>query len=178
VADYTAAWSNDDVPEGRERPLAEWMVLGLLSEQPSHGFALARLLAPGGEVGRVWAASRPLTYRAIDQLASEGLIAPVRTEPGDGPQRVVHEVTPSGQDALAAWLASPVPRFRDVRATLLAKLLLLERSGRSPRRLLATQRRTFAPLLAEVRAVPVTDSVSRWRRAQADAIAAFLAAGQ
>jgi hypothetical protein len=49
------------MPTDRERPLAEWMVLGLLAEQPSHGFALARLLAPGGEVGRVWAASRPLT---------------------------------------------------------------------------------------------------------------------
>ena len=127
----------------RERPLAEWMVLGLLAEQPSHGFALARLLAPGGEVGRVWAASRPLTYRAIDQLAADGLIEPVRTEPGHGPQRTVHELTTSGREALADWLRTPVPRFRDVRATLLAKLLLLERSGRSTKRLLAAQRRTL-----------------------------------
>jgi hypothetical protein len=61
-----------------------------------------------------------------------------------------------------------------VRAVLLAKLLLLERAGRSRRRLLAAQRRAFAPLLADVRAVPVTDSVTRWRRAQADAIDRFL----
>ena len=158
----------------RERPLAEWMVLGLLAEEPSHGFALARLLAPGGEVGRVWAASRPLTYRAIDQLAADGLIVPVRREPGQGPQRTVHELTATGTDALAVWLRTPVPRFRDVRAILLAKLLLLERAGRSPRRLLTAQRRAFAPLLADVRAAPVIDSVSRWRRTQAEAIAAFL----
>jgi PadR family transcriptional regulator AphA len=161
----------------RDRPLAEWMVLALLAEEPSHGFALARLLAPGGEVGRVWAASRPLTYRAIDQLAAEGLIVSVRTEPGHGPQRTVHELTPSGRDALATWLDTPVPRFRDVRATLLAKLLVLERSGRSTRRLLAAQRRAFAPRLAEVRATPIVDSVTRWRRTQADAIAAFLENG-
>ena len=158
----------------RERPLAEWMVLGLLAEQPSHGFAVARLLAPDGEVGRVWAASRPLTYRAIDQLAADGLIVPIRREAGHGPQRTVHEVTATGTDALATWLRTPVPRFRDVRAILLAKLLLLERAGQSPRRLLTAQRRAFAPLLAGVRAAPVTDSVSRWRRTQAEAIAAFL----
>jgi PadR family transcriptional regulator AphA len=150
------------------------VVLGLLAEQPTHGFALARLLAPGGEVGRVWSASRPLTYRAIDQLAADGLIEPVRTEPGRGPQRTVHELTDAGADELAAWLRTPVPRFRDVRATLLAKLLLLERAGRSTRRLRVAQRKTFAPLLAEVRAQPPSDSVARWRRAQAEAIAAFL----
>ena len=174
MADYWVAWSNEDVSDRRERPLAEWMVLGLLAEQPAHGFALARLLAPGGEVGRVWAASRPLTYRAIEQLAAEGLIVPARREPGKGPQRTVHEVTEAGTAALAVWLRTPVPRFRDVRAILLAKLLLLERAGRSPRRLLTAQRRAFIPLLAEVRAVPVTDSVTRWRRAQADAIDRFL----
>ena len=158
----------------RERPLTEWVVLGLLAEAPTHGFALARLLAPGGEVGRVWSASRPLTYRAIDQLAADGLIEPVRTEPGRGPQRTVHELTDAGRAELAAWLRTPVPRFRDVRAVLLAKLLLLERAGRSTRRLRAAQRKAFAPLLAEVRARPPIDAVARWRRAQAEAIAAFL----
>ena len=158
----------------RERPLTEWVVLGLLAEAPTHGFALARLLAPGGEVGRVWSASRPLTYRAIDQLAADGLIEPVRTESGRGPQRTVHELTDAGRAELAAWLRTPVPRFRDVRAVLLAKLLLLERAGRSTRRLRAAQRKAFAPLLAEVRARPPIDAVARWRRAQAEAIAAFL----
>jgi DNA-binding PadR family transcriptional regulator len=162
------------VPSDRDRPLAEWVVLGLLAEEPSHGFALARLLAPGAEVGRVWSASRPLTYRAIDQLAADGLIEPIRTEPGHGPQRTVHEVTAAGRAELQAWLQRPVPRFRDVRAVLLAKLLLLERSGRSTRRLLAAQRKVFAPLLAEARAQPPSDAVARWRRAQAEAIADFL----
>ena len=158
----------------RERPLTEWVVLGLLAEEPAHGFALARLLAPGGEVGRVWSASRPLTYRAIDQLAADRLIEPVRTEPGQGPQRTVHELTASGRAELTEWLRTPVARFRDVRAVLLAKLLLLERAGRSSRQLLRAQRKAFAPLLADVRAQPPTDAVARWRRTQAEAIASFL----
>ncbi len=158
----------------RERTLTEWVVLGLLAERPAHGFALARLLAPRGDVGRVWSASRPLTYRAIDKLVDDELIAPVRVEAGSGPQRTVHELTPAGRRALQGWLRAPVAHFRDVRAVLLVKLHLLERSGRPTRGLLTAQRRTFAPLLAEVRATPTDDAVSRWRRTQAEAIAEFL----
>lgn len=160
----------------RERTLTEWVVLGVLAEAPAHGFAVARLLRPGGEIGRVWAASRPLTYRAIDQLEGDGLVTAVRTEPGAGPQRTVHCPTPAGRRALRRWLAAPVGHFRDVRAELLAKLLLLERSGRSSTTLLAAQRAAFEPRFAEVAGAPATDVVSRWRRAQADAIARFLAA--
>lgn len=158
----------------RERTLTEWVVLGLLAEAPAHGFALTRLLDRGGDVGRVWAATRPLTYRAIDQLEADGLVSPVRTEAGAGPQRTVHRPTPRGRRALTTWLQQPVPRFRDVRAELLVKLLLLERSDQPTEPLLAAQRATFAPLLAEVRAAAVTDSVTRWRRAQAEAVASFL----
>ncbi len=161
-------------PHLRERTLTEWVVLGLLAEGPAHGFALARVLAPGGEIGRVWAASRPLTYRALDQLAQDDLIAATGTESGRGPRRTLHEVTPAGRAALRGWLGAPVPRFRDVRAELLVKLVLLERSGRASTALLAAQRRAFAPLLANVRSTPATDPVSRWRRAQAEAIAEFL----
>jgi PadR family transcriptional regulator AphA len=158
----------------RARSLTEWVVLGLLSEAPAHGFAVARLLERGGEVGRVWSATRPLTYRAIDQLVHDGLVVAARTEAGAGPQRTVHRPTPRGRRALDRWLATPVAHLREVRAELLVKLLLLERAGRPTDGLLRAQSDQFAPLLAEVRAVPVTDSVSRWRRAQADAVARFL----
>lgn len=157
-----------------ERNLTEWVVLGLLGEGPNHGFALARLLGRGGEVGRVWAASRPLTYRAIDELASDGLIEPVRTEVDGGPPRTVHRLTPAGRRALRRWLATPVAHFRDVRAELLAKLLLLERSGRSTRDLIDAQQAAFADALEAARALPGTDAVTRWRQAQADAIDRFL----
>ena len=31
----------------------EWLVLAILSQQPMHGFAVAQLTAPDGELGRV-----------------------------------------------------------------------------------------------------------------------------
>lgn len=158
----------------RERTLTEWVVLGVLAESPAHGFAVARLLARGSDIGRVWSAGRPLTYRAIDQLVQDELLAPVRTEAGAGPQRTVHRPTPAGRRALRRWLEQPVPHFRDVRAELLVKLLLLERAGRPTEPLLRAQRAAFAARFAEADAAPDTDVVGRWRRAQADAIARFL----
>ncbi len=158
----------------RERSLTEWVVLGLIAEGPTHGFALARLLARGGEVGRVWAATRPLTYRAIDQLAADGLIEPVRTEPGAGPPRTVHRATTAGRRALRRWLSQPVAHPREVRAELLVKLLLLERAGKPTAALLQAQREAFGELLGAARRPPAGDSVSRWRMEQAAAIDRFL----
>src|SRR5581483_1271106 len=59
-----------------ERTLApgEWAVLALLSERPSHGWAVSSQLDPSGELGSVWSLGRPLVYRSIDILAERGLI--------------------------------------------------------------------------------------------------------
>jgi DNA-binding PadR family transcriptional regulator len=162
------------VADRRDRSLTEWVVLGLVAEEPTHGFALARLMARGGEVGRVWAATRPLTYRAIDRLAAEGLVAPVRTEAGSGPPRTVHRATPAGRRALRRWLAQPVAHPREVRAELLVKLLLLERADQPTAPLLAAQRDAFGDSLDAARRAPAHDSVGRWRAEQAAAIDRFL----
>jgi hypothetical protein len=48
--------------------LAEWLVLSLICENPMHGFALAALLGPAGEMGRVWRVPKPVVYRALQRL--------------------------------------------------------------------------------------------------------------
>ena len=40
-------------------------VLAILSERPAHGFAIARLTAPGGDLGRIWQIPRPVIYRSM-----------------------------------------------------------------------------------------------------------------
>ena len=48
--------------------LTEWLVLCLVSEQPTHGFAVARLLGPDGSMGQVWRVPKPVVYRALQLL--------------------------------------------------------------------------------------------------------------
>jgi DNA-binding PadR family transcriptional regulator len=125
----------------------EWAVLALVAEEPTHGFAIARAMAPGGEVGKVWSVRRPLVYRAVEALTAMQLIRAAGTEPGSaGPQRTVLEATPEGEQALAQWLREPVAHVRDARSLLLLKLLFLTRRNHDPEPLLTAQRATFAEL--------------------------------
>jgi DNA-binding PadR family transcriptional regulator len=126
----------------------EWAVLGLLSQEPAHGFAIARSLSPTGTFGRIWLMSRPRVYRAIDDLAARGLIAEVGTAPSDrGPTRTLYEATRAGQALLDAWLRAPVDHVREMRSDLLLKLALLHERRMSSHALLAAQREALAPVL-------------------------------
>ena len=155
--------------------LAGKVCLALVAEGPTHGWAVAALLAPGTELGRVWSLSRPLTYRALDGLLAEGLIERVGTEPGAGRNRTVVAVTPAGERLLDHWLSSPVDLPRDVRTELLVKFALRTRRGLSTATLAAAQRERFAPMLdAAVGPVDDADIVERWRVEHLRAIDRFL----
>ena len=125
--------------------LAELTVLALLAERPAHGFAIARLTAPGSELGRIWQIPRPVVYRAMGRLAEAGLIAPGAVEAGRGPQRTLYAVTPAGRQTVARWLAEPVHHVREVRSHLLLKLALLDRAGQDPAGLLAGSGPSWSP---------------------------------
>src|SRR5581483_2184051 len=130
--------------EGPGLSLTEWVVLALLAEGPSHGFAVARTLSRATALGQVWTVPRPLVYRAIGRLEQHGLIAEAGEEPGDpGPRRMVYEVTGKGRKAAAQWRAEPVRHLREVRTALLAKVILRQRAGERLTPLIAEQRSVF-----------------------------------
>ncbi len=158
------------MPRAREALSAgEWAVLALLSEEPAHGFALARAMAPAGEVGQVWAMRRPLVYRALETLEQLGLIRPAGTVASQsGPQRTILEVTPAGAQAITEWLNEPVSHVRDARSLLMLKLLFLTRRGADPAPLLTAQREQFSAHAERLSdAVDQTDGFERalllWR---------------
>jgi len=167
-----------------DRPLdlspGEWAVLGAVAEGPTHGFAVAQLLAPEGALGRVWTLGRPLVYQALQKLTHLGLVVNRSTERSDrGPVRTIVAVTPSGRKEVRRWLAEPVDHVRDVRSLLLLKLALLDRSGGDPRPLLDAQRRQLLPRLAALerqrQEASGFDSVlAEWRLASSQATLAFL----
>ena len=128
---------------------AEWASLALLAEQPAHGFAVARALAPGGEVGRVWSCSRPLVYRALERLGDLGLVEERGSERSDaGPRRTVLGATKAGRRELDRWLAEPAAHVRELRSSLMLKLLFLTRRGADASALLERQRSVLAGLVA------------------------------
>src|SRR5215510_5695546 len=108
-----------------ELSLAEWVVLALVEEGPTHGFAIASLTGDDGPVGSVWHVPRPVVYRSLSRLHDAGLVEVASVEPGKGPQRMVYEITRPGRSAVTAWLDTPVQHVRDIRSHLLVRLALL-----------------------------------------------------
>jgi len=159
--------------------LPEWTVLTVVSERPTHGFAIAQLTAPHGELGRIWHIPRPVIYRAIGRLLDLGLLMRGAVESGRGPQRTLYSATARGQETVRHWLDTPVEHVREVRSHLLLKLALLDRAGGDPTGLLQRQKATLEPIAQAINAENPTSqgfdaTLLAWRRATAAAAMSFL----
>jgi DNA-binding PadR family transcriptional regulator len=158
----------------------DWAVLGVVAEGPTHGFAVAQLMAPGGELGRIWSQPRPLVYQAMKKLTGQELIAQRAVESSDrGPNRTIVAITPRGRRAVGRWLSEPVDHVREVRSMLLLKLALLDRRGADPSDLLAAQRQVLVPLLASLEEQHRASSgfeqvVATWRLESSQAVLRFV----
>jgi molybdopterin-binding protein len=158
-----------------ELSFAEWVCLTLVNQKVSHGWALGTMLAPDGELGRIWTLSRPLTYRAIDGLVDKRLITRRGQAAGRGRDRVILGPTAAGRRLARRWLDTPVEHLRDVRTELLVKLVLRQRVGLDSIELLAAQQAAFAPTIDVLTSSDSDDDVvDVWRRESARAVRRFL----
>ena len=161
---------------------AAWAVLGVVAEGPTHGFAVAAVLAPDGPLGQVWTLPRPMVYRELDKLIDLGLVTPRAEERSErGPTRTIVAVTPAGQLAVATWRLEPVEHVRDVRSALMLKLALLQRAAADPRPLLQAQQARLQPQLAGLerlrdQADGFERMLAQWRVASSQAALQFLEA--
>lgn len=154
--------------------LGRRVCLALADDGVEHGWAMVRLLAPDGELGRIWSLSRPLTYRAISALVDDGLLERTGVTPGRGPDRRPVRSTAAGARETVAWLSTPVDHVRDFRTELLLKLELRRRRGWEIGELVAAQLDHIDPTLSAMLAETAPDMVGRWRREQALAARRFL----
>jgi DNA-binding PadR family transcriptional regulator len=164
----------------QELLVGEWAVLALLCERPAHGYAIAAAMAPDGELGAIWSLGQALTYRTLRVLRSLDLIEVAAVKPGEqAPQRVEFQATAKGKRMVTRWLARPEPHVRDLRSSLLLKVHLLHRRGRSPIELLVAQRELLAGQAKALAVAEQSDSaagalVRRWRCTMTDAALRFL----
>lgn len=149
----------------------EYAVLGLLVEQPRHGYALSRQFAPGTDLRQVVRLEMSQLYAILKKLETLGLIATQdgsasdetgAPTPGADASSLAHEVahdaaggsartrrvyqpTAAGRAAFEAWLAEPVDRPRDLRLMFLLKLFFaLRRTPADVAALLERQEGSFA----------------------------------
>jgi len=106
--------------------LADFAVLGLLCEQPRHGYDLARRLAPDQDLGLVCPLNAGTVYFVLGRLQARGLIAAHRDDSGY-PPRSVFQPTPPGRRAFEEWLREPVRRIRELKHDFLVKAYFASR---------------------------------------------------
>jgi PadR family transcriptional regulator AphA len=156
------------------------VVLCLVSEKPTHSFAIASLLAKDGSLGQVWHVPKAVAYRSAARLVQLGLITAAEKHPSNlGPARSQLEATSKGAQAARDWLRQPVIHPRDIRSELLVKLALLGRVNSDPGDSLHKQRAQLVPvadaLAAEVYAATGFDqTLALWRHESVSATLRFL----
>lgn len=127
--------------------LADWTVLGLLTEQPRHGFALVKELGPDTLLGQVYSIPNPMIYRALRVLQERGMAAPMTEQASKlGPRRTPVAASREGLAQFRQWRLTPIDHFRDARILLRLKLHLTVRLGLDPLPLLQAQQQRFARL--------------------------------
>ncbi len=148
----------------RDPLLGEWACLGILYDQPAHGWAIVKQLRPDGDIGRIWHLSRPLTYRALVQLTTRGWIHAVGEEPGEaGPSRTILAATRTGRARFRSWMRTPVPRLRDLRSELLLKVVFADHLHLDIDQMLDRQRDIIARQARALTDTPDDDVVGLWR---------------
>ncbi len=108
---------------------AEYAVLGLLRERPTHGYELKRQFATAGGLGRVCPVEPAMVYAILRSLSGLELIDGTWDD-SSTPRRSVYTVTEEGDQIFARWLRRPVARIREVRLDFMVKMYFALREDR------------------------------------------------
>ncbi len=144
----------------------EYILLGMLKDQPDHGYALYERVQGTPELSLIWHVKRSKLYYLLDKLAGEELLSLSIHTQENSPDRKIYQLTPKGKTALRAWLKEPVLVSRYIRIAFLSKLYFALESGREAAlELIAKQlevcRGWLESLQAERDQVPADDFISR-----------------
>lgn len=103
----------------------EYILLGLIKEQPAHGYALYDRLRNTSELSLIWQVKRSKLYYLLDKLETEGLLSVSVSSQGPYPDRKVYQLTSRGKKTLESWMNSPVMSSRYIRLAFLSKIYFL-----------------------------------------------------
>jgi DNA-binding PadR family transcriptional regulator len=83
----------------------EYVLLGLLYNQPMHGYELHQIIQR--EFSQVWYISQSQAYNILNRLVSQGMLDAERL-PGEGtPERHLLHLTEKGKTHFETWLKTP-----------------------------------------------------------------------
>lgn len=124
--------------------------LGLLERGPQHGYGLKTAYDEWFETGRALRFGQ--VYATLGRLERDGLAEVTAVEHGEGPERKVYAITPTGVEELHTWLTTPEPADQLVLGPLYAKVVVALATGRPAGDILDAQRTVHLGRMRELRA--------------------------
>jgi len=103
----------------------EYILLGLIRDEPGHGYALFERIKNSKDLSLIWQVKRSKLYYLLEKSEKEGYLSSVTSSQGPYPDRKVYRITELGRNALEEWLHTPVRSSRFVRLAFLSKLYFL-----------------------------------------------------
>lgn len=83
----------------------EYVFLGLLTMQPTHGYELHQRL--GADLGQIWHISLSQTYNILNRLESKGFIHGETEGQDKLPSRRIFQLSEAGHQRFEEWLHTP-----------------------------------------------------------------------
>ena len=126
-------------------------LLGLLEQQPHHGYDLKRLF------DSYFAPDRPLAYAQVystlARMEQRGQVRLEAIERAEGPDRRPFAITDGGRAELERWLHEPLLPAPHLQAALYAKVVLAILSGRPVEPLVDAERHAHLERMRELTAI-------------------------
>lgn len=129
----------------------EYVLLGMLAQQPRHGYELHKELSNLEGLGLVWRIKQAQLYALLDKLESQGYLSSRTITTESHPPRKEFHLTQAGHKAFEAWMLSPVEHGREIRQGFLAKFYFARLYGEeTARRVIEAQRDVLNKLYAHM----------------------------
>ena len=127
----------------RANPLTlEYVILGLIRLQPTHGYDLFHILQQEEGIGAIWQIKPGRLYALLEKLETLGWLQPEVKLDGF-PPRKQFRLSQAGEEAFMEWLYTPVPSAHRMRQEFLARLFFAPFEGQAALdRIIENQKRT------------------------------------
>ncbi len=126
----------------RHSPLTiEYILLGLLYQNPKHGYELHKEIKASQGLSHIWRIKPSKLYSLLDRLEGQGLLTSRAIPSEKAPGRKEFSLTPEGERTFLDWIQTPVASGRHMRLVFHARLFFaLQIDGETALRLIESQK--------------------------------------
>ena len=97
----------------------EYILLGMIRRQATHGYEILRSWNDFNDIGLVWRIKPGSLYAGLEKLEQLQYVCGTIFPGDNSPQRKEYSITAAGEQAFLEWMQTPVETSRDFRQDFL-----------------------------------------------------------